>query len=535
MIESIEMSAIDESPTNPRKIFNGIDELAADIAVRGLLQPILLRPRPRKRFELVFGSRRFRAAKSAGLQKIDSVVRDMEDRAVVEAQVAENQQREDIHPLEEADGYRQLIDLHGATADEIALLVGKSRSYVYERMRLNALCGRARSVLLDGRIPPSTALLVARLPTPVLQMEVVNLVLSQGYDGEPMTYREAKALIEEDYMLRLDQASFPTELADLVPKAGPCQACPKRTGAQAELFPGLSKDICTDPPCFKSKVEAEWARVKKQAKADGAKVLSEPDSQRVFPYGGVPAGNSGYVDLDLAHPDDRKKRTYRELFGEHTPEVTVARDRDGKAHDLVRAKEAKAALKAAGHKLSAASASSRPGSPAPGAAAARLKARIDAEVNRRTIGALAEAVSSDVRIREGTMLEVLRLVGKGFIESSWSDTLGLVAQRRGLDNGGSNALFKIFEKGSPSEVVGLLVELAVSRTTYANYSRHGQNLLAAGTRLFDVDTGGLRGEVSAELRPKAKPKSARKKTSRKKAAGKGTRKKAGSKRAKGRR
>src|SRR2546421_543324 len=104
---------IKPSPSNPRKTFSGIDELAEDFKVRGVLQPVQLRPLGADRFELVFGERRWRAAKAAKLEALPAFVREMGDQEVLELQLIENSKRSDIHPMEEGEGYQQLHEKHG--------------------------------------------------------------------------------------------------------------------------------------------------------------------------------------------------------------------------------------------------------------------------------------------------------------------------------------------------------------------------------------------------------------------------------------
>src|SRR5690349_17174572 len=106
LFDLIAIDSIDESSTNPRKTFDKkeLDELAEDIKIHGVLQPVLVRPRG-VRYELVFGTRRLRAARAAGLKIIPSTVRELDDATALELQIVENAKRADIHPLEEAEAY----------------------------------------------------------------------------------------------------------------------------------------------------------------------------------------------------------------------------------------------------------------------------------------------------------------------------------------------------------------------------------------------------------------------------------------------
>jgi ParB/RepB/Spo0J family partition protein len=128
------------------------------------LQPLLARPLGDGGFELVFGHRRLRAAKLAGVASAPVMVRQLDDKEVLEEQIIENAQRDDIHPLEEAEGYERLHEQHGYSVDEIAAKVGKSRAFVYARMKLRALCPAAMEAFYGGKLTAATALYVARIP-----------------------------------------------------------------------------------------------------------------------------------------------------------------------------------------------------------------------------------------------------------------------------------------------------------------------------------------------------------------------------------
>jgi ParB/RepB/Spo0J family partition protein len=167
----IAIACITPSLTNPRKRFDEaqLAELTDSVKRHDVLQPILLRPNGKEgHYELVAGERRFRAAKAAGLVDIPATVRELSDTDVLEIQVVENLQREDLHELEEAEGYEKLLKCTHAngekyTVEEIAAKVGKSRSYVFARLKLCALCPEARKAFYAGDLDASRALLIARI------------------------------------------------------------------------------------------------------------------------------------------------------------------------------------------------------------------------------------------------------------------------------------------------------------------------------------------------------------------------------------
>lgn len=130
-VREIEVAAIKPNPQQPRRIFSdeALAELAASIAERGVLQPILVRDLKDGRFELIAGERRWRASQKAQQHKIPAIVRDYDEGASAEVALIENVQREDLNALEEADAYASLIERYGHGQEVVAKLVGKSRSH----------------------------------------------------------------------------------------------------------------------------------------------------------------------------------------------------------------------------------------------------------------------------------------------------------------------------------------------------------------------------------------------------------------------
>ncbi|WP_136419942.1 ParB/RepB/Spo0J family partition protein [Herbaspirillum sp. ST 5-3] len=279
---------------NPRKRITEaeLQELAESIRLHGLMQPILVRPIAGEddMYELVFGERRFRAAEIAALDGIPCQVRVMTDKEVRIAQNIENLQRQDVHPIEEAEGYELLMREDGYTADQLAEETGKSRSYIYGRLKLCALAPSAREAFYDGKLSASAALLVARIPVESLQEHATQEILN---DGDPMSYRAAVEHIQERYMLNLDRARFSIKDAKLVKEAGSCEECPKRTGNQPMIYGDVSADICTDPNCFASKSRAHDDKVLEKAQKKGIPVYEGEEAKEFLD------------DTELVSTDDR--------------------------------------------------------------------------------------------------------------------------------------------------------------------------------------------------------------------------------------
>jgi ParB family chromosome partitioning protein len=165
------------SPYQPRKHFDddAFMALVESVKEKGVLQPLLVRkdPRDERRYEIVAGERRWRAAQQARLHEVPVVVKELSDRDTLEVALVENLQREDLTPLEEAEAYRRLMDEFGHTQDELAKAVGKSRSHVANMMRLLGLPKPVQRMLDEGQISAGHARTLINAPDPeVLAREI---------------------------------------------------------------------------------------------------------------------------------------------------------------------------------------------------------------------------------------------------------------------------------------------------------------------------------------------------------------------------
>jgi ParB/RepB/Spo0J family partition protein len=329
-------SRIARSPTNPRKTFNesSLIELGASMKTDGQVQAIVVRPitadaamlfnkehpgfeGPHPDFELVSGERRWRAA-TMGDFDLRAEIRPLSDLAVVRIQIIENLHREEVHPIEEAAGYEYLLrhSGEGITVDQIADEVGKSRAYVYQRMKLTSLCEEARKKFYAGDFDASTALLIARIPTPALQLQAIQEI-DDIYvdDGDKPSYRDIRNMLHHRFHLQLANAPFDVTLEDLVPGCGSCTACPKRTGNEPMLFQDLAdKDTCTDPDCFAAKKTAGRGRMISDARQQGLQVIEGEQAQALQPRSWQRP--EGHVRLDdTAYlGDDNKPVTYADAI-----------------------------------------------------------------------------------------------------------------------------------------------------------------------------------------------------------------------------
>jgi len=163
------------NPHQPRRDFSEaeLDELARSIRQRGIIQPVVVRPDPRHPgdYQIVAGERRWRAAQRAQLHQIPIVVRELDDRAVLEVAIIENVQRADLNPIEEATGYAQLIERYTYTQEAMADVVGKSRSHVANTLRLLGLPDQVQAMLRAGKLSAGHARALINAPDPVALAE----------------------------------------------------------------------------------------------------------------------------------------------------------------------------------------------------------------------------------------------------------------------------------------------------------------------------------------------------------------------------
>lgn len=153
----VRLSEIEPNRDQPRKVFDeaALSELSESIKTHGLIQPLLVRPTRDGRYQIVAGERRWRASRMAGLNRVPVVIREMDDLKASEIALIENLQREDLNPIEEAKGYKNLIDNYGMTQEEVAISVGKSRPAIANALRLLGLTQEemdllSRNVITSG-------------------------------------------------------------------------------------------------------------------------------------------------------------------------------------------------------------------------------------------------------------------------------------------------------------------------------------------------------------------------------------------------
>jgi len=456
--DMLAVASIAPSLTNPRKSFDQVklQELADSIKAGGVHQPVLVRPLPAARlqdtfhlrdspkaslptFELVSGERRLRACKLVGVDTIPAMIKAMTDREVLECQLIENLQRDDLAPMEEAEGYQALIEATGIDKEEIGARIGRSRTYVYGRLKLLDLCQTARESMRNGDIDPSRALVIARIPDEALQVKALKEATRKSYDGSVPSYRAFLSWAQNNVMLRLSDARFKITDASLVPAAGSCKDCHKRTGANPDLFADVaSADVCTDPTCFQGKVQAHDEALIAQAQQNGQRVILGKEAKKIWgsEYGQL----DGFTRLDK--PDTRVdyKKPLSKVLGKDAPVPTlIVHPSSGELVAVVATDELDKALKAKGL-ITPAQASAK-GKMTKQEDARRLLEKVEKTWRKMAI-AKVHAVGCTQPI-EGLSANIMRLMALRLVPSLRGDEraiygelfgIGKVAQREGIED-----------------------------------------------------------------------------------------------------
>lgn len=189
----LSLNDIEPNKDQPRKTFDeeALAELAESIAQHGIIQPLLVRPMPDGSYQLVAGERRWRAARRAGLSEVPVVIREMSDSEMMELALIENLQREDLNPIEEAEGLQQLINTCGLTQETAAARVGRSRPAVANALRLLTLPAQILALTRDGKLSAGHARALLPLTDEAKMLEIADLILKKG-----ISVRETERLVK---------------------------------------------------------------------------------------------------------------------------------------------------------------------------------------------------------------------------------------------------------------------------------------------------------------------------------------------------
>jgi len=257
-LREIDLKRISPSTTNPRKTFDDLEDLTDSIRLHGVLMPVLIRPLTLKKqgYELVAGERRWRSARKAGLETIPARIENFTDQEAREAQLIENLQREDLTVLEEASGFKALLQGGEYDVREIATACSRSVQYVYQRIQLLNADGQILDALGNGVITAAHALLFSRLD-PELQREIFDfgVMMDFGEERAFVPVQRLRSLIEQ--FSRVSLAEMPWSIEDKTLGGTPCDVCIHNSSCQGTLWDDIEKkDTCANALCATRKFAA---------------------------------------------------------------------------------------------------------------------------------------------------------------------------------------------------------------------------------------------------------------------------------------
>lgn len=193
-VMKLPISKVEANAAQPRKLFDpeALSDLAESIATHGIIQPITVRLLQSGYYQIISGERRWRAAREAGLSEVPVLVIEADDKKVMELSLIENLQREDLNPMEEAAGYRKLMDEFGLNQEECSERVGKSRSAVANALRLMNLPEPIQAMVEDGRLTAGHARCLVSVSDPALQQSLAEKIANDG-----LSVRQAEQLVKK--------------------------------------------------------------------------------------------------------------------------------------------------------------------------------------------------------------------------------------------------------------------------------------------------------------------------------------------------
>lgn len=560
-IVQIERSALMPSPLNPRTHYSesSIAGLADNIREVGIIEPLIVRPAAdvdaARGFthEVIAGHRRLRAAEVAGLAFLPAQVRSIGDSAVLDLMLSENLQREDLNPIEEAQGLQQWLALPREdggprTKKDASERLGKTERHIDNCLRLLRLPKKAKEALEAETIGSAIGYLIAKVPSEDLRKRLTSEVLS-GFGEGPMSKREVIDHIRRNYMVELRGSAFSQSDATLVPivekdgervAGGACKDCPWNTANMPDSADG-KMHLCTNPACYQAKMTHHVEAVKSAAVKAGKLVIEGEQARRYIYHDGTPGYQTGMVSLDEAPSaaevvGERKPPKWRKLLagkasgeivsgrteegeaikgkveGEIKVPTTVVFDSKGRAHELVDRKLAIEVARKNGYTDLFSPRASRAKSGAQAEqqereAAERAKQKLESATASAALGELVAEIGKR-GISEAAWWGILELA----YFHAGSDGEAFLCQRRGLEVKKSELGHPEKEKAIrahaetllPASLPGLAIELLL-----AGWMKHrGVEApgFAAMAKVFELDVKAIKARVKAEVAEKKKPK-----------------------------
>lgn len=515
------LESLTESANNPRCRFDeaALNELAGSIRTQGILAPLVVRP-VGQHFEIVAGSRRFRAAQIVGLETAPVRIVELSDAEALEASIVENLQRRDVHPLDEAQGFAALMRLEEPkySIEQVSAKCGKSPAYVAARLRLTELAAEVVEAFAKDEIGVGHALLLAKLQ-PEQQLEALNACYQEQYSNGNkakrilLPVRHLQQWMEHNIFLELASAPFSKDDAELVPEAGACLNCSKRTGHNKLLFDGMEpqNDSCSDPQCYAAKIDAHV----RQTIAAKPKLVQISTAYGVQKEGSAAVPRNRYVEIRQDKPTKKEQEGWPEyktckftseaIVTEGSEKGEIRRVCANPACPIHHARKPKpttdAAIKAEQEKR-------------------RREEAIAQVTGLRVLSAITEAVP--VRLMKRDLLFVVERLSAVLDERRLA--ILMKQHNLGKPNAASNAPAKLFSaffrKADEGNLGRLLVELAVLQA--AASPNESSQALREAAEFYKVDVGAITTKVKQEFVTKDKAKAA--KTATPKPAAKGAKK-----------
>lgn len=336
-IQTLPLEAIVLSDMNPRRIANeaALAELAESIRQVGVLSPILVRPHKRG-YELICGSRRYRASRLAGMTEIPAITRELTDNEAIELMITENLQREDVSPLEEAEAFQNLITHRGYDIAALVARFGKSEFFIRTRLKLNELIPEFKELLVADTIGVSHAMELCKLDE-----KYQKAIFQEKFADQDavFTVKELKRIIDNNFTLSLYKAAFDTSDTTLDSAAGSCLTCPRNTSSNLILFPDSPREgVCLDRACFKHKTDIHFDRIIKKTVEEEPDIIlatesyhnkAEAESLRKQGFEIEEVGYMNYRSIEEPEKPEEPEREvfdseedYQEALLEHQDEMT---------------------------------------------------------------------------------------------------------------------------------------------------------------------------------------------------------------------
>jgi len=343
-------------PENIRRSYSpeGLEELAKSIRRWGVRNPLEVQALGAG-YQVVSGNRRLLAARLAEVAEVPVKVLTAEEvEAAKELQMIENLQREDLDPLDEAEGYAWLLEHRpGLTLADVAERIGRKVSYVSRRLKLRSAPKDLLAAMRKGLISVRHCELVGAIPDQGAREEATRMVLQPQHHIDPLTTRETERMVRERFFVSISTAPFDVSVP--LAGAGPCHACPQLSANAPELADELSlvggadgggrrgrrTDLCLAPSCYRKKCQVAWEVVQEQAERSGQTVWGA-DLAEVF-FDGDRVNGHVYADVEdrpspelVGHYNERKTPTWGEMIkGIPVSTVVVQHPRTLRAHTLV--------------------------------------------------------------------------------------------------------------------------------------------------------------------------------------------------------